>query len=144
MGPFVNNHCSWRLSCWISWVEMKGRHCKLEIGGVADLLLCWGMVFPLLHRWLPLLLFQTICPPCPKYAHCCPQRTVNFPLGVNRQLNPGLCVGPYVCLVVVWFHQCVGLCIPRCTGLHTPGCFSWCVVFGLLVYQFLSECVAEF
>ena len=103
------------------------------------------MAVPVWGRWPPLLLSETIYPPCPARARSHPQRSVSSPLSV-RVLPRTLFsrVEPCVCWEVVLSPWYKSLCTPHCTALH---CINKIVrflsqSFVLKVNQFWSQSVA--
>lgn len=72
------------------------------IGGVWGLLICSVKDVPGESKWPPLLLFQTIWPPCQKCEIWSPEKSDLYLVGADEQLNPVLrcwlfCVEPCVC-----------------------------------------------
>ena len=110
------------------------------------------MAVPAWQRWPPLLLSQTISPPCPAHAHCHPLRRVPSPLSVSGLLSPGWRnwlsgVEPCICGEVVWSPWCRSLCTLHCTGQYQKHGTNNMVKFVSESFvpgakQFLSQSVA--
>ena len=114
------------------------------------------MVVPIWHRWIPLLLFQTICPLWTRCSHCCPQRNHFSASDVSRLQRLDLsswpsCVVSFVYGEVVLSPQCINLCSSGYIEqhkLHYYDSKQWSVSVGfmytsVLIHLSSSLCTAQ-
>ena len=119
---------------WVQvWMVVRELSTGWVVNNVLVQLLFSKMVVPIWHKWIILLLFQTVCLLWTRCWHCCPQRSDASPSDVSRQQSLDMrswpsCVVPFIDGDVVLSLQCTNQQQSSCIEHHNitlfmPGCF---------------------